>query len=182
MSFEEGFDAIAKVKASGEKLGETVNRIAELEGWLSQLYQAHNQAEDVFKKAALAIDSLQHAVAEITERQKELQEEVQTLPEAVRQVLLSADQRLAAQQEENARMMAQFPAMINDAIDTKLTAIVSQMEVRLSERLRDELKDTRITLRDTLEYGNNRTEMRLDEIKKEIIAELPRGLFGRRKG
>lgn len=193
MSFEEGFDAIARVKASGEKLGETINRIAALESWLTELRAAQNGAGEIFEQAKTAIQGLGEISGEIAVQQKALAEEVDALPALIQQLLSTAENRLAQQQEkteqmlaqqqrETERILAQLPTVVDAAIETKLTAIVAQMEVRLNERLRDELKDTRTTLRETLEYGNSRTDMRLDEMKKDIIAQLPRGLFSRRGG
>ncbi|WP_380180782.1 hypothetical protein [Kalamiella sp. sgz302252] len=182
MSFEEGFAAIAQVKASGEKLGETIKRITALEGWLTELRETQTGAKDTFASASTAIDLLREEAGSLAQSQKVIAKEVEMLPVAIEQVLVTAEERLAQQLAEQERMLARFPAMVEEAVEKKLTAILSQMEARFNERLRDELKDTRTTLRETLEYSASRTEIRLEELKKEIVAELPRGLFGRRKG
>jgi len=65
-------------------------------------------------------------------------------------------------------------------VEEKLTGILVQLEARITERMRDELKDTRTTLREAIEIGVGRTEANLEGARKEIIAEMPRSLFGRR--
>lgn len=46
--------------------------------------------------------------------------------------------------------------------------------------LRDELKDTRQALRDAMEVNARTLEGKLDTASRDIVAEMPRTLFGRR--
>ena len=54
------------------------------------------------------------------------------------------------------------------------------METRFSDRLRDELKDTRLAMRDAMEVNYRSFETKLESVTRDIISEMPRSIFGRR--
>ncbi|QIX97761.1 hypothetical protein [Cedecea sp. FDAARGOS_727] len=151
MSFEEGFDAIAKVKASSEKLGEVISKVEELRNLLTDVHDAQENAGSTFEQANIAI-------AALTEKSAEIQK----------------------QQEEIENSLSRLPAIVDEVIEQRLSRIMEQMETRISERLRDELKETRTTLREAHESRAAQTESQMEKIKSDIIAEMPRGILGRR--
>ena len=57
---------------------------------------------------------------------------------------------------------------------------LADLETRFSDRLRDELKDTRLAMRDAMEVNSRSQETKLETAVREIVSEMPRGLFGRR--
>lgn len=151
MSFKEGFDAIEKVKASGQKLSEAVGRIEALELQLHGLREAQAGVEAMLAKAKSTFSTLSESANGLAEQSKYIE-------------VLAQD----------------LPAMVETVVEQKLLAIVAQMEARLSERLRDELKDTRTTLREAFEINSGRNEAQFEATRKEILAEMPRTLFGRK--
>jgi hypothetical protein len=64
---------------------------------------------------------------------------------------------------------------IRKRIDTKFKA----METHFKLILRDVLKDTLLALRDAMRVNSASLEKNIDDASREIISEMPRGLFGR---
>jgi hypothetical protein len=73
-----------------------------------------------------------------------------------------------------------LPAVVEGVVAQNMNSISAELEARLTDRLRDELKDTRATLRDAFENHATTQKSKIDEARREIIAEMPRTLFGRR--
>ena len=77
-------------------------------------------------------------------------------------------------------LLNKLPELLDQTIEKKLQTKISDLETRLSDRLRDELKDTRQALRDAMEVNARTLEGKLDTASRDIVAETPRTLFGRR--
>lgn len=95
-------------------------------------------------------------------------------------MLVQAEERLQTQQAEISRLAKQMPLLVEKVVEEKLSTIVMHMEGRLSNLLRDELKDTRAAMRDAFEVSARAQDKKLDDARNEILAEMPRTLFGRR--
>jgi ABC-type transporter Mla subunit MlaD len=131
------------------------------------------QASDLIKNAETAVDGLSQQHASFDQL-------VKSLPDAIKVILAEAEKRIVDQQVAMASLVADMPARIERVVEQKLIALMSQSETRISDRLRDELKDTRMALRDAMEVNSRTQETKLESAVKDIIAEMPRGLFGRR--
>lgn len=180
MSFKDGFEAIAQVKASGLKLGEAVSRIEALETSLADLLEVQTGVEKMLVQAETTFTSLETAAAKLSSEWIEFQQLATTLPTMTGNVLTEAEERLASQQRAIALLAERLPQLVEALVEQKLNIIIAHMEARLCDRLRDELKDTRTTLRDAFEVHARGQAAKLEEMKTEIFAEMPRTLFGRR--
>lgn len=180
MSFKESFEATAQIKASGRKLTEAVERIATLETSLADLQKVQSGVEAMLEQAKTSFTALEAAAAGLSSERLEFQKFASTLPTMTDDVLAQAEERLGAHQESLARLAEKLPSMVEAVIEQKLAGMLSQMESRLADRIRDDLKDTRSTLRDALEVNTRAQDAKLVEFKAEILAEMPRTLFGRK--
>lgn len=151
MTFEDGFAAIASIQSSGGRLTDAIARLEELEERLARL-----------DKSQVKLDALLVATkASVTD-------------------MASAAKVLAAEHEKLVKWTSDLPALVSDVVEKKMISIASDLESRFTNRLRDELSDTRSTLRNAYENGVTKSEKTLLETKEDLIAEMPRGLFGRR--
>jgi DNA repair exonuclease SbcCD ATPase subunit len=180
MSFDDGFEAIEKVKTSGQKLAEVVARIEQFEARLDALPDAQTKIEEMLDKATRAVASLQETANGMSAQREAFADLAQALPSLVRDVVKGAEDRFEKQHAEISKLANDLPRLVEAVVEEKLTTILGQLEARITERLRDELKDTRTTLREAIEIGIGRGEANLEEARKDIIAEMPRSLFGRR--
>jgi predicted transcriptional regulator len=151
MTFEDGFEAIASIKTSGSRLQETVSRLEVLEERLERLDKSQLRLDAVLKEARAAVGEMSSAAKE-----------------------------LSAENAKLVRWTKSLPELVTQTVEKRLLAVASDLEVRLTDCIRNELRDTRATLRDAFENGAVRSEKTLLATKEDIIAEMPRGLFGRR--
>ncbi len=82
--------------------------------------------------------------------------------------------------ESDPSVLDGLPKLFEKAIELKLKSLLSELETRLADRLREELKDTRLTMRDAMEVNSRSQDTKLEAIAREIISEMPRSIFGRR--
>jgi len=151
MTFEDGFAAIASIQSSGSRLTDAIAGLEELEEKIARL-----------DKSQVKLDALLVATkASVTD-------------------MASAAKVLAAEHEKLAKWSQGLPSLVSDAVEKKMMSIAADLESRFTNKLRDELSDTRSTIRNTYENGVTKSEKALLETKEDIIAEMPRGLFGRR--
>ena len=180
MSFKESFEATAQIKASGRKLTEAVERIAALETSLAELRKVQSDVEAMLEQAKTSFVALEAAAAGLSSERLEFQKFASALPTMTDDVLAQAEERLIAQQASFARLAERLPSMVEVLVEQKLAGMMSQMESRLADRIRDDLKDTRSTLRDAFEVNARAQDTKLGEVRAEILAEMPRTLLGRR--
>lgn len=180
MSFEEGFDAITKVKASAQKLSDSVDRIAQLESDLDGLQEAHADIKLLLDNAKTTLSTLELAAKGLVDQREQVEDLANTLPSHIQEILSAAEGRLVKQHAELERVIHDIPVLIEGVVEKKLETIVFQLETRMTERLRDEMKDTRTTLREAFEINASRVNASLDETRKELLAEMPRSILGRR--
>lgn len=180
MSFKDSFEAVAQIKASGSKLSAAVERIEALEGNLAELRKVQSGVEAMLEDAKTSFGSLEAAAAGLSSERLEFQKVASALPIMADDILAQAEERLIQRQESVARLVEKLPEMVEALIEQKLASMMLQMENRLADRIRDDLKDTRSTLRDAFEVNARTHEAKLGEIRTEIIAEMPRTLLGRR--
>lgn len=180
MSFKEGFAAITQIQSSGQKLGEIVAQVEALKETLADLRQAQDQTKVMIGRAKVVIVNIETAAGVLSQQHASFDQLAKSLPAATEAVLARAEDRIAEQHSALAAKVEDLPAAIERVIEQKLASIMSQLETRISDRLRDELKDTRMALRDAMEVNSRAHEAKLDSAIKEIIAEMPRGLLGRR--
>ncbi|MFC7739095.1 hypothetical protein ACFQX4_25705 [Roseomonas sp. GCM10028921] len=180
MPFKEGFEAIDQIKKSGQQLGETIARLERLEDNLSLLREAHEKLDGQLGESRSTLQIMTEASRALAEQQAEYLKLARKLPDLVESTLAAAEADFSARVRKLVDTVERLPSIVEVVVEQKLSALISHQEGRLSERFRDELRDTRVTLRETLENSANRHEARLDELKKDIVAELPRGIFGRR--
>lgn len=180
MSFKDGYSAIAQIQSSGQKLGEIIDRIEALEKMLADLRQAQIQVENMIGQGTAVLADIELATVELLKLHASFDLLAKNLPDATETVLAHAEERITKQHALIASMVEEIPAAIEQVVDQKLTILMSQLETRISDRLRDELKDTRMALRDAMEVNSRAHDAKLDAASKEIIAEMPRSLLGRR--
>jgi len=180
MSFKEGFEAIAQIKSSGRTLGDSVEKIEALAQGLEDLRLVQAGVETMLDQAKAAFASLASSTEGLSKEREQFGKLAQTLPILTDDVLVQAEERLHTQQEAFALLAKQMPLLVEKAVEEKLSEMVTQMESRLSNMLRDELKDTRTAMRDAFEVSARAQDTRIDDARNEILAEMPRTLFGRR--
>lgn len=151
MSFTDGFEAIDKIKKAGSQLSETVSRVEALGSNMSDMQKLQSDIGALLSQLEAATSTLQKTAQALSDERKELEDIVRGLP-----------------------------ALAEGAVEKKLKEIVEGLEARFLDRLRDELSDTRSTLRDALENNARRQNVQLEETKADIISEMPRTLFGQR--
>ncbi len=180
MSFNEGFEAIERIKASERTLGDSVQKIEALTQDLENLRRAQVGIEAVLEQAKATISMLETAANGLSSERAEFAKLAEHLPALTDDVLANAEERLHEQQAAFVHLAEQMPAMVERVVEKKMNEIALQLEARLSDRLRDELKDTRAALRDALEVNARGQEAQVNDARKDILAEMPRTLFGRR--
>jgi prophage DNA circulation protein len=180
MSFKEGFEAIDRIKISERTLGDSVQRIEALAQDLEDLRRAQAGMEAILEGAKAALMTLETAANGLLSGRAEFAKLAEHLPAMTDDVLANAEERLHTQQAAFVLLAEQMPERVEKLIEKKMNEIASQLEARLSDRLRDELKDTRAALRDAFEVKARGQEAQFDGARKEILAEMPRTLFGRR--
>jgi hypothetical protein len=180
MTFEDGFEAIEKVKMSGQKLSDIVERIEQFERRLETLPDAQVKLDALFEKTEAAAMAMSEAARDLVTQRDAFLGLAKALPSLVQVMVKDAELLLEKQHAETARATSELTQIVEAVVDQKLTSILVGLEARVTERLRDELKDTRTTIREAIEVGTRRGEVSLDEARKDIIAEMPRSLFGKR--
>jgi DNA repair exonuclease SbcCD ATPase subunit len=180
MTFKEGFAAIDQVKASSQKLSETISRLERLENNLSELHKAYEKLNSQVDESKAALRTVTDVSKALSMQQSEYINLAKDLPVMVEGILAAAEAEFSTRANKLAGAIESLPTMVEAVIEKKLSDLISQHEIRISDRVRDELKDTRATLREAFENGAARHEARLSDAKRDIIAEMPRGMFGRR--
>ena len=180
MTFKEGFEAIEQINKSGRKLGDFVERIEGLTQSLEELRSVQAGVETALAHAKETFASLANSAEGLSGDQERFQKLAQKLPETTEEVLEQAEKRVKIQQAEVSKLVNRMPQLVESVVKKELNAILMQLEGRLSNLLRDELKDTRSALRDAFEVNARAQDTKLDSFRQEIIAEMPRTLFGRR--
>lgn len=181
MSFKEGFEAIAQIKSAGRTLGDSVEKIEALAQDLENLRLVQAGVETMLDQAKATFASLATSSEGLSEEREQFKKLAQTLPILTDNVLVQAEERLQTQQAEISRLAKQMPLLVEKVVEEKLSTIAMHMEGRLSNLLRDELKDTRAAMRDAFEVSARAQDKKLDDARNEILAEMPRTLFGRRR-
>jgi chromosome segregation ATPase len=151
MSFRDGFEAVDKIKSAGLQLSEIVAKVEALEDRLAEMRRVQSETDALLVQARTTISALEKAA-----------------------------HGLSSDYEKLERLALCLPAMVEEIVQKNMNAISAELEARLTDRLRDELKDTRTTLRDAFENHASTQASKLDEVRTEIISEMPRTLFGRR--
>lgn len=179
MSFKEGFEAIGEIKSSGQRLGASVSKIEALEVKLTDALNALSEVESALNRASTVFDGAEKATAALQKTGVELAEQSKRLPEQAEVAVLRAEEQVSHQLDRINAVVDGLTKLVENAIEKKLEAKFDALASRFSLALRDELKDTRSTLRDAMEVNSASLEKNLEGTAKEIIAEMPRGLFGR---
>ena len=180
MSFTEGFTAIENIKNSGQKLSDTVDRIEALETKLEGLLQAHSQLEILLNKISGAFVVLERSTTDLSKHYDTFTQQAGSLPNQVGSAIEQAEERIAEHQARMTTILDGLPNLLEQAIEQKLQIKISDLETKISDKLRDELKDTRQALRDAMEVNARSLDGKLDTVSRDIMAEMPRTLFGRR--
>ena len=180
MSFQEGFEAIEKVKSSTLRLSDTVTRVEALEVRLATLRETQDGIATLATQLTDNLSILQNAAKGLSGQKVAFEEFAATLPTLVETVLADAEARIEEQQDDMARLVRELPTILETVVERKLSALMSQLETNLSARLQDELRDTRATMREAIEVSASRNEARIDAARKDIITNMPRTIFGRR--
>ncbi len=180
MSFKEGFEAIEDIKNSSLKLSDTLGRIEALERKLSGLLDAQTQLEGLIDRISTALGSVESSSADLSENYGTFTQQVSSLPDQVDLAIERAEERIKEYQAKMTTLLNELPELLDQTIEKKLQTKISDLETRLSDRLRDELRDTRQALRDAMEVNARTLEGKLDTASRDIVAEMPRTLFGRR--
>ncbi|AML52831.1 hypothetical protein [Falsihalocynthiibacter arcticus] len=162
MTFKDGFDAVDRIKGAGEKLSETIIRLEKLEGILGKMDSERANISLLITDSSSAISELSVAVTQLIEAQTAF--------------TIQASAQLTGLKEATERL----PSQTEFIVSQKLDDISEYLEARLTERFREELKDTRASLRDSVEAGLSGYDKRIADLKSEIVAEMPKTLFGRR--
>ncbi|SQC93525.1 Uncharacterised protein [Cedecea neteri] len=113
-----------------------INKVEEFRNLLTDVHEAQKNAGSIFEQAKITIAALTEKSAEIQKQQADI---------------------------ENS--LSRLPGIVDDVIEQRLSRIIEQMEIRISERLRDELKETRTTLREAHESRAAQTESQMEKIK-----------------
>lgn len=180
MSFKEGFEAIEDIKNSSHKLSDTLGRIEALENELAGLLKAQTQLESIINRIVTALGSVEKSSTDLSENYDAFTQQASALPDRVDQAIERAEERIKEYHNKMTALLGELPELLDQTIEKKLQTKISDLETRLSDRLRDELKDTRQALRDAMEVNARTLEGKLDKASRDIIAEMPRTLLGRR--
>ncbi len=151
MSFKDGFDAVEKIKTAGLQLTETVAKLEAAEESLSEMRNIQLETNALLSQAKSTFTALEKAAT-----------------------------GLSSDYERLEKLALGLPATVEKIVEEKMNSIAAEFETRMTDRLREELKDTRATLRDAFEIHAGSQSSKLEEARAEIIAEMPRTLFGRR--
>ena len=178
MSFTEGFTAIESIKSSGQKLSDTVERIETLETKLQGLLQAHAQLESLIEKITTAFVDIERSTVDLSKHYDTFTQQASSLPDQVALAIERAEERMAGHQATMTKVLNGLPNLLDQTIEKKLQTKISDLETRVSDRLRDELKDTRQALRDAMEVNARSLEGKLEAASRDIVAEMPRTLLG----
>jgi predicted nucleic acid-binding Zn-ribbon protein len=180
MTVKEGFVALENIKQSSLKLSDTVARISALEGKLKGIVESQAQLEALIDRIAIAIENVDNSSVVLSKHYDAFVQEAQDIPDSITGTFKKADERFAQQNAKVAEIVNDLPKILEMAIEKKLQDVVTEMEGRLSEKLRDELKDTRQALRDAMDANARNVDGKIDAFARNIIAEMPRTILGKR--
>lgn len=152
-TIKDGYEAIQKIRSSQSRLSELVEEFEHVNEELVAFKKAGEKLRAEQKKFEDAASKIQETADELRQKQDALQQGLETLPEIV---------RLA----------------VSEAVQREWVAA----EGRLMDRVRDELKDTRSSLRDTVLNGTASFDKKISDVFDKIISEMPRTIFGKRGG
>ena len=162
MPFKEGFTAIEQIQNSGQKLSEIVARLETLEEKLESLRQVQSQLEVVLARTGTIFGNVQRSSDDLSEQYNAFTEQAKLLPTNVEVALERAEERIVQHQVRMTAILDGLPQLFENALGEKLQSHLSDMETRFSDRLRDELKDTRLAMRDAMEVNYRSFETKLD--------------------
>ena len=180
MSLRDGFTAIEEIKISGQKLSDTVAKIENLEPKLEGLIQVQSKLEEVLTRTGLVFADLERSSGDLSKQFEAITGQVNLVPTQVDAAIARAENLILDHQVQMKAVLDSLPKLFEKAIELKLQSLLSKLETRLADSLREELKDTRLTMRDAIEVNSRSLERKLDTASREIVAEMPRTLFGRR--
>lgn len=180
MSLKDGYAAISQIQASGQRLGDAIGRIEELERKLTELATLQARVETLLTDTKAALIRMDAASEGLSQRHERFDALTEAVPTLVGKVLADAEERISEQQTALAAVADDMPTLVERVVQEKLTGLMAQFETRISTTLRDELKDTRSTLRDALEANARSLEAKLTTTVQDIVAEMPRGILGKR--
>lgn len=180
MSLRDGFTAIEEIKISGQKLSDTVAKIENLEPKLDGLIQVQSKLEEVLTRTGLVFADLERSSGDLSKQFEAITGQVNLVPTQVDAAIARAENLISDHQLQMKAILDGLPKLFENAIELKLKSLLSELETRLADRLREELKDTRLTMRDAIEVHSRSQETKLEAIAREIISEMPRSIFGRR--
>jgi DNA repair exonuclease SbcCD ATPase subunit len=178
MSFTEGFNAIESIKSSGQKLSNTVERIETLESKLQGLLQAHAQLESLIETITTAFVDIERSTRDLSEHYDSFTQQASSLPDQVALAIERAEERIKEHQATMTKALNGLPKLLDQAIEKKLQTKISDLETRVSDMLRDELKNTRQDLLNAMEVNARSLEGKLETASSDVIAEMPRTLLG----
>lgn len=180
MTVKEGFVALENIKQSSQKLSDSVAKISALESKLEGLLQSQAQLETLIFRISTAIENVEKSSLDLSRHYELFVQEAQALPDSITSTIEKADERFALQHAKLTEIINGLPNLLEQAVEKKLQGIINEMEGRLSEKLRDELKDTRQALRDAMEVNARNLDEKIDAFSRDIIAEMPRTILGKR--
>lgn len=179
MSFKEGFEAIGEITTSSQRLGISVSKVEALEAELKAALKGLNDVEAALSKASTVFDGASKATTALQKSGLEMAEQSKRFPEEAQAAVSRAEELVSSQIDRMRAVVDGLTKLVEDAVEEKLDTKFQAMEARFNVILRDELKDTRSTLRDAMEVNSASLEKHLADAVAEIVAEMPRGLFGR---
>jgi len=111
MSFDDSFEAIEKIKTSGQKLTEVVARIEQFESRLDALPEARANIDKMLEKATRGAASLQEAANGMATQRDAFVDIAQSLPSLVRDVVKGAEDRFEKQHAEISKLANDLPRL-----------------------------------------------------------------------
>jgi chemotaxis regulatin CheY-phosphate phosphatase CheZ len=151
MKIEDGFKAVDSIKNSSKKLSDSILRIEELEQKLAALETLTTDLKSLLAQASEVFLKLGESAGD-----------------------------LEAGKIKIAKAIDGLPALTASVVEKNLAKLVSSLETRMIDRLNQELKETRTTLRESHENSATNLEKLLEKTSQDIIAEMPKTIFGRR--
>lgn len=179
MSFKEGFEAIGEIKTSGQRLSVSVSNIEALEVKLTAALNVLTDVEVALDKASTVFIDSEKATIALQKSGSEVAEQSKLLPKEAEAAVARVEERISNQMDHMTAIIEGLTKLVADVVEEKLDTKFKAMETHFKLILRDELKDTRSALRDAMRVNSTNLEKNIDDASREIISEMPRGLFGR---
>ena len=181
MSFEKGFEAIEEITNSSDKLLSYVNKVEALEARLSKSVDLISRLESALQSADNAFSGAENATLALKKSSEDIEALAQSLPDHAEAAIFRSEERISKHIDQMTKVLSSLPELLESAVAKKLDGKFEELEVRVSNSLREELKDTRAALRDAMEVNARNQVSHLEAMSENLISEMPRGLFGRPK-